>query len=101
MNNTSIRIKETELLSDNWYVLNKITYEYQNKQGEWETHSREAYDRGNGATILLYNQAQKTAVLDSKRMVKLYGDAAIFASGLVVASITCMSFFAKVHFPLH
>lgn len=49
----NIKITKTEILSDNWYILNKITYEYQNKKGIWETHSREAYDRGNGAVILL------------------------------------------------
>ena len=31
-----------------------------------------------------YNQAPNTAVIDEKQMVKLYGSAAIFASGLVV-----------------
>lgn len=61
--NERIKIKKTELLSDNWYTLNKITYDYQKKNGEWETHSREAYDRGNGATILLYNQEHKTVIL--------------------------------------
>jgi len=61
--NDRIKIKEIKLLSDNWYTLNKVTYEYQKKNGEWETHSREAYDRGNGATILLYNQSKKTVIL--------------------------------------
>jgi len=63
MNNDKIKIKSTEVLSDNWYVLNKVTYEYQKKDGDWETHVREAYDRGNGAVILLYNTAQKTVIL--------------------------------------
>lgn len=61
--NDRIKIKEIELLSDNWYTLNKVTYEYQKKNGEWETQSREAYDRGNGATILLYNPSKKTVIL--------------------------------------
>ncbi len=61
--NEKIKIKKTELLSDNWYTLNKVTYDYQKKNGEWETQSREAYDRGNGATILLYNQNKKTVIL--------------------------------------
>jgi len=63
MKNEKIKIKHTEILSDNWYVLNKVTYDYQKKNGEWETHSREAYDRGNGATILLYNKEQSTVIL--------------------------------------
>ncbi|MBC6994264.1 GDP-mannose pyrophosphatase NudK [Neolewinella lacunae] len=61
--NTNVRIKETTLLSDNWYTLNKVTYEYRKPNGEWETQTREAYDRGNGATILLYNPAGKTVIL--------------------------------------
>lgn len=61
--NKRVRIKKTEVLSDNWYTLNKITFDYQNKDGDWETHAREAYDRGNGATILLYNQTKKTVIL--------------------------------------
>lgn len=51
----NIKIPDTEILSDNWYVLKKITYEYTKKDGAKLTQSREAYDRGNGATILLYN----------------------------------------------
>lgn len=61
--NDRIKIKEIELLSDNWYTLNKVTYQYQKKNGEWETHSWEAYNRGNGATILLYNPSKKTVIL--------------------------------------
>ncbi len=61
--NNKIKIKATEVLSDNWYTLNKVTYEYQKDNGEWETQSREAYDRGNGATILLYNKQKKTVIL--------------------------------------
>jgi nudix-type nucleoside diphosphatase (YffH/AdpP family) len=58
-----VKILKTEVLSDNWYTLRKITYEYQKANGTWETQNREAYDRGNGATILLYNKEQKTVIL--------------------------------------
>jgi nudix-type nucleoside diphosphatase (YffH/AdpP family) len=58
-----VKILKTEVLSDNWYTLRKITYEYQKANGSWETQNREAYDRGNGATILLYNKDQKTVIL--------------------------------------
>ena len=58
-----IKILDTKVLSDNWYVLRKITYEYLKKDGTRQTQSREAYDRGNGATILLYNKEQKTVIL--------------------------------------
>ena len=58
-----VKILETQVLSDNWYVLRKITYEYTKKDGTRLTQSREAYDRGNGATILLYHKTQKTVIL--------------------------------------
>ena len=59
----NIKIVDTKILSDNWYVLRKITYEYSKKDGSKLTQCREAYDRGNGATILLYNKEQKTVIL--------------------------------------
>ncbi len=61
--NERIKILKTDVLSDNWYVLRKITYDYQLRNGTWTTISREAYDRGNGATILLYNKEQGTVIL--------------------------------------
>lgn len=54
-----VRNIKKEVLSDNWYTLNKLTFEYQKEDGSWEMQQREAYDRGNGAAILLYNQAKK------------------------------------------
>ena len=56
-------IKENELLSDNWYKLYKVTYDYRRANGEWQTQIREAYDRGNGAAILLYNPVNKKVIL--------------------------------------
>jgi GDP-mannose pyrophosphatase NudK len=53
--NKRLRNIETKLLSDNWYTLNKVSFDYQNDQGVWQQQSREVYDRGNGATILLYH----------------------------------------------
>jgi len=60
---SNIEILRTDILSDNWYFLRKITYSYQKKDGTKLTQSREAYDRGNGATILLYNKEQETVIL--------------------------------------
>ncbi|WP_299251868.1 GDP-mannose pyrophosphatase NudK [uncultured Aquimarina sp.] len=70
--NDKIKILKTELLSDNWYTLNKVTYNYQKKDGQWETHSREAYDRGNGATILLYNADNKKVILTKQFRLPTY-----------------------------
>ncbi|MFV5684485.1 GDP-mannose pyrophosphatase NudK [Flavobacterium sp. GB2R13] len=63
MKNPAIKIQKTELLSDNWYILNKVTFDYQKKDDSWITQKREVYDRGNGAAILLYNTQQKTVIL--------------------------------------
>ena len=59
----NVKILKTDILSDNWYVLKKVTYEYTKKDGTKLRQSREAYDRGNGATILLYNLQQRTVIL--------------------------------------
>jgi GDP-mannose pyrophosphatase NudK len=63
MNDAAVKIIKSEVLSDNWYTLRKITFDVYLKNGEIKTHNREAYDRGNGATILLYNKKQQTVVL--------------------------------------
>src|SRR5271168_2069048 len=58
-----VRIKSVETLSDDWYVLKKTTFELLRSDGTWQQQSRETYDRGNGATILLYNLERRTVVL--------------------------------------
>lgn len=63
MKDPKITIQKTELLSDNWYILNKVTFDYQEENSPVETHTREVYDRGNGAAILLYNPIEKNVIL--------------------------------------
>ncbi|HSD07453.1 GDP-mannose pyrophosphatase NudK [Flavobacterium sp.] len=72
MKDPKITIQKTELLSDNWYLLNKVTYNYQEENKNIETHTREVYDRGNGAAILLYNSAQKTVILTRQFRLPTY-----------------------------
>jgi len=72
MNNPKIKIQKTELLSDNWYILNKVTFDYQKKDNSWITQKREVYDRGNGAAILLYNTKQKTVILTRQFRLPTY-----------------------------
>jgi GDP-mannose pyrophosphatase NudK len=59
----TVEILDTKVLSANWYVLRKVTYRIQKANGTWETHSREAYDRGNGATVLLCDRTRRTVLL--------------------------------------
>lgn len=58
-----IRTQKSQILSDDWYTLKKYTFDFQRRDGEWQRQNREVYDRGNGATILLYNRQQRTVVL--------------------------------------
>ena len=67
-----IRNIQKKLLSDNWYTLNKYAFELQNSQGEWQYQEREAYDRGNGATILLYNTAKRSVILTRQFRMPTY-----------------------------
>lgn len=70
--NPEIKITETKLLSDNWYVLNKVTFDYKKNDGKVESHIREVYDRGNGAAILLYNTDKKTVILTRQFRLPTY-----------------------------
>jgi nudix-type nucleoside diphosphatase (YffH/AdpP family) len=72
MQDPQIKIKQTDLLSDNHYMLNKVTFEYQKKDDSWITQKREVYDRGNGAAILLYNSEQKTVILTRQFRLPTY-----------------------------
>ncbi len=63
LNTDRIRIVKEETLANDWHTLNKTTFDYRRNNGEWQRQSRETYDRGNGATILLYNLTQRTVVL--------------------------------------
>ena len=58
-----ITLIKDKILSDNYFTLHNITYDLTRKDGEVIRHKREVYDRGNGATILLYNTKKKTVVL--------------------------------------
>jgi len=70
--NNKINIVSQEVLSDNWYTLRKFTFDYQKTDGSWERQSREAYDRGNGAVILLYNKAKQTVILTRQFRIPTY-----------------------------
>ena len=68
----NIKIIQTDILSDNWYTLKKIIFEATKKDGSVLQLSREAYDRGNGATILLYNAESKTVILTRQFRMPTY-----------------------------
>lgn len=72
MKNKKVKIKSVENLSNNWYQLNKVNFDYQLKNGEWQSQSRESYDRGDGAAILLYNPTKKTVILTKQFRMPSY-----------------------------
>lgn len=72
MNNPKVKINRVELLSDNWYTLRKYNFDFQQEDGSWENQEREAYDRGNGAAILLYNIEQRTVILTRQFRMPTY-----------------------------
>lgn len=69
-----VRVEETKILSDNWYILKKATFSYRRKDGTWQRQSREVYDRGHGATILLYDPARRTVILTRQFRFPMFHD---------------------------
>lgn len=67
-----VRIRHVRVLSDDWSVLKKTTFDYLRKDGTWQTQDRETYDRGNGAVVLLYNRRAATVVLTRQFRLPAY-----------------------------
>jgi nudix-type nucleoside diphosphatase (YffH/AdpP family) len=67
-----IKIIDEELLSDNWYTLKKYTYQKSKQDGSLQIQTREVYDRGNGAVIMLYNLKFKTVILTRQFRLPTY-----------------------------
>ncbi len=63
METNHIRNLKKSLLSDNWNTLHKVDYELKLKNGEWQKQTRETYDSGNAAAILLYHKEKQTVIL--------------------------------------
>ena len=69
-----VRIQGVQTLSHDWYLLQKTTFDYLRHDGQWQTQTRETYDRGDGATILLYNKKQRTVILIRQFRFPTYRD---------------------------
>jgi nudix-type nucleoside diphosphatase (YffH/AdpP family) len=70
--NPRVRVRDVELLASSWHVLRKTTLDYQDSNGEWATQQRETYDRGNGATVLLYDAGRRTVLLTRQFRYPVY-----------------------------
>jgi len=61
--NPRVRVRDVTVLTSNWYVTRATTFDYQHADGSWTVEERETYDRGDGATILLYEPSARTVLL--------------------------------------
>ncbi len=72
MSNQKVKINTIENLSKCYYKLDRIDFDYQTKNGQWQNQQRESYDRGDGAAILLYNPSKKTVILTKQFRMPSY-----------------------------
>lgn len=63
MENSKVKNIKSTLLSDNYYILKKVSFDYLMRNGNWVNQMREVYNRGDGAGILLYNTKKNTVIL--------------------------------------
>ena len=61
--NPDVVVRDVELVASGWHVLRRTTFDYRHHDGRWSTETRETYDRGNGAVILLHDFARSTVLL--------------------------------------
>lgn len=72
MNTKKVKINYIKNLSNHWYKLDNVNFDYLTKKGKWQTQNRECYDRGNGAAILLYNLEKQTVILTKQFRMPSY-----------------------------
>jgi nudix-type nucleoside diphosphatase (YffH/AdpP family) len=72
--NPDVRVTDVELIAAPWHVLRRTTLRVRGPGGEWETQQRETYDRGNGATILLYDLPRRRVLLTRQFRYPVYAN---------------------------
>lgn len=70
--NDAVRMVDVSVLSSQWYVLRKVTFDYRRADGTWSRQSREAYDRGNGAVVLLHDASRGVVLLTRQFRLPVY-----------------------------
>jgi nudix-type nucleoside diphosphatase (YffH/AdpP family) len=70
--NPDVVVTDVELLAAGWHVLRRTTFRQRHADGRWTTEQRETYDRGNGATVLLYDTARRTVLLSRQFRFPVY-----------------------------
>jgi len=67
-----IRIKDERVLSKNYGTLKSTTFEWRRNDGNWQTMTRDVFDRGNAAAILPYNLKRRTVILTRQFRLPTY-----------------------------
>lgn len=70
--NPDVVVRDVELLAAGWHVLRRTTFDCRHGDGRWTREQRETYDRGNGATVLLYDVARRTVLLTRQFRFPVY-----------------------------
>ena len=70
--NPRVRVRDVRVLTSNWYVTRATTFDFQHADGTWTIEERETYDRGDGATILLYEPEARTVLLTRQFRFPVY-----------------------------
>ena len=70
--NPDVRVTDVELVATAWHVLRRTTFEQRDRSGAWISKTAETYDRGNGATILLYDPERRTVLLTRQFRYPVY-----------------------------
>ncbi|MEU5770998.1 NUDIX domain-containing protein [Streptomyces asoensis] len=70
--NDRVRVVDVEVLACDWSVLRRTTFDYRHGDGHWSREQRETYDRGDGATILLYDPDRRTVLLTRQFRLPAY-----------------------------
>ena len=69
---SQVKIKSEKILSDEHYVLKRIDFEIQQKDGKWETQNREVFNHGDAVTVLLYNKEKRTVIFTKQFRIATY-----------------------------
>jgi nudix-type nucleoside diphosphatase (YffH/AdpP family) len=72
MNNPKVKIRSIKNLSNDWYKLDKVNFDFQLKNNTWQNQTRESYNRGNGACILLFNKENQKVILTKQFRMPSY-----------------------------
>ncbi|MEE4015739.1 NUDIX domain-containing protein [Roseibium sp. FZY0029] len=58
-----LKVVESEVLADAWGTLTRHRIEYRRRDGAWQEQVREVYEKGHGATCLLYDPERNCVLL--------------------------------------